>query len=173
MSKGLTIIEVIVTVFILSIGVVGIYSAFSVMVIVTSDISDGLIAAYLAQEGVEIVRNIRDNNFLLAVSDINASWTDSLLPQCDGGCAVDYKTGTPGHAGPVYGDAGYLGINADGFYALTSSPAKFKRKITITALNDNVLKVTSEVKWDKKPDLLNPQGVPGSSGVVEYLYNWY
>jgi prepilin-type N-terminal cleavage/methylation domain-containing protein len=54
LSKGFTLIELIISVFILSVAVVGIFNAFSIMIILTSDAADRLTATYLAQEGEEI-----------------------------------------------------------------------------------------------------------------------
>ena len=64
LSAGFTIIELIISISILSVAIVGIFSAFSIITILTSDSADRLTGTYLAQEGMEIVRNIRDNNWL-------------------------------------------------------------------------------------------------------------
>src|ERR1035437_4630247 len=63
-SKGFTIIELVISISILSVAVVGIFNALSVLIILTSDSADRLTGTYLAQEGMEIVRNIRDTNWL-------------------------------------------------------------------------------------------------------------
>jgi type II secretory pathway pseudopilin PulG len=123
-SKGFTIIELIISIFILSLAVVGIFSAFSMMVILTADAADKLTATYLAQEGMEIVRNVRDTNWLnMDLCDSGktipanvscpSSWVDGLTTTENGadnspvdcscpvgddctskGCNADYTTGT-------------------------------------------------------------------------------
>ena len=64
MNKGFTLIELVISIFLLCFVIIGVYNAFSIIVILTSDTSDRLTATYLAQEGIEIVRNIRDTNWL-------------------------------------------------------------------------------------------------------------
>ena len=195
-KKGFTIIELVITIFILSFGVIGVFSAFSIITILTSDSADRLTATYLAQEGMEIIRNIRDKNWL----DMDATpctdkpcainWLSNKLDGCLSGCGVDYKSTGAGTA-----SAGtYLNNDSNGFYSyLPGEQTKFKRKITIepildtaiippdeNAKDDHIVKVTAEVSWDKKATVLNPSylraGVcdPENCIKVEWmLYDWY
>lgn len=191
MKDGFTIIELIISVFILSIAIVGIFSAFSVMVILTANAADQLTATYLAQEGMEVVRNIRDTNWLTS----GAVW-DEGLTGCDKssmGCEADYTTGT-GTSGtyPIVPWSGrYLYVSSDGFYdyATDGTKTKFKRKIIIATVIDvdgladsdkiHILKVTAQVSWDQKATILNNGFSAGDcqpSNCVtteETLYNWY
>jgi len=207
MEKGFTIIEIIISIFILSTAVVAIFAAFSVMAILTSDSSDQVTATYLAQEGIEIVRNIRDNNWIKM--DLNGcvagdnscgyNWNDGL-DNCrePGGCKADYTTGT-NISGAfsmtpwAHSSSDYLCLDtqAGGFYYQASScpslKTKFKRKITITKIEDvdgkqdHIMKVIAQVSWDKKANILFSDGFqaddcqPGKNCVeIETtLYNWY
>ena len=63
-KNGFTIIEVIIATSILTIGVLGAFSAIQMIIASTSIISSQLAATYLAQEGIENVRAIRDSNWL-------------------------------------------------------------------------------------------------------------
>lgn len=63
-KKGFTIIETILAVFIITIGVLGAFSLILMISSFTSGISSRLSAVYLAQEGIENIRNIRDSNWL-------------------------------------------------------------------------------------------------------------
>ena len=63
-NKGLTLIELVIAIFVISIGVVGTFGVLQKIVVSTSLSSSKLVAAYLAQEGIEIVRNIRDTNWV-------------------------------------------------------------------------------------------------------------
>ena len=192
-KRGFTIIELIISIFILSIAVVGIYSAFSMMVVLTADASDRLTAAYLAQEGIEVIRNIRDTNWLSSSFVPETSWTQSFS-NCTsdiGGCEADYKTmGTdsspllPYGTGSNSGDYLKIDTSSDGsgFYNYTTgSKTKFKRKILVSFLDAHpeIVKVTVTVFWDVKPNILNQTGGlagnPGSGSVAveEYFYDWY
>lgn len=179
-SKGFTLIELIIAIFILSVAVIGVYNAFSVMVVLTSDISDRLAAAYLVQEGMEIVRNIRDNNWMTAGDNPDYSWLDNLT-FCDNGCQADYTTGTSSPNATLMaawqGEEGggiYLNVDSGGFYSYHAGQAtKFRRKITISIINDYAAKVDVKVYFDEKPNMLNLSGTPGSIEAEEILYNWY
>jgi prepilin-type N-terminal cleavage/methylation domain-containing protein len=196
MQKGFTLIEIIIAVFILSIAVVGTYGAFSIMVTLNTNASDRLIASYLAQEGIEITRNIRDTNWLVGNSlDTFSSYLVNGDPDCQNGCEVDYKTSP--YNGIYLGlwtsgtspDPGgrFLNIDKDGFYSYQNCPTgeescatKFKRKITVTCLpsasdceNATALKVISQVFWKEKPNILNPNLTYPSIQVEEILYDWY
>ena len=188
-QKGFTIIELIISIFILTIAIVGIYNAFSVVTILTSDSVDRLTASYLAQEGMEIVRNIREINWLnMDVGNpTNASWLDGLSLygannnfDCNTqGCEVDYTT-TGSSSNLVLRQVGdYLNIDTNGFYGYgAGTPTKFKRKIIITPIQDvdyspsnpppylyHIIKVTTQVSWDEKATITNPSGFSASSCV--------
>lgn len=62
MNRGFTLIEVIVSVAIISLVSVSAMYAISLSLSSAVRIKNNLIAANLAQEGLEIVRNIRDND---------------------------------------------------------------------------------------------------------------
>ena len=95
-SKGFTLIELIIAIFILSVAIIGVFSAFSLVAELTSAASSRLKASFLAQEGLEIIRNMRDSNWLQG-----NGWTDGILIEPCGttGCEADYRTGMPGELG--------------------------------------------------------------------------
>ncbi len=63
--RGFTLIEVVVSISIVSLVVVGVMFVFSLNLTSASRSINNLIAANLAQEGLEIVRNIRDKDWHL------------------------------------------------------------------------------------------------------------
>jgi prepilin-type N-terminal cleavage/methylation domain-containing protein len=151
-ERGFTMIELIITIAILSFGIIGVYSAFSPMVSLQRTISSRFVATYLAQEGFEIVRNIRDNTV----------WPSGLT-RCTLGCQTDYKTGTL----VPYNEQSPLNIDTNGFYGYGQGQATpFKRKIMVSqANNSDVLKVVVTVMWDYN-------GKPFEFEVEGYLYNY-
>jgi len=184
-NKGFTIIELSVAIFILLIAIIGAYNAFTTMDKLTSNSSDRFVAAYLAQEGLEIIRNIRDTNWLKMETDPTATWMSGLY---DGntdctiiGCEADYKTSGTVES-PLYPwTERYFYTNSNGFYTYNQESAtktKFKRKITITPLETaedvyDVMKVTVQVFWDEASNILNSDGEEDYIIAEEYLYNWY
>ena len=172
-QKGFTILEMIIVIFLVSFSLVAIYGAFSVLVILNQDSSDRLEVAYLAQEGLEIIRNIRDANW-----NNDFPWLQSL-DVCQTGCQVDYKTNGTNNLPTTFGqDGNYLDTDS-GFYGYSiANPVeitKFKRKITINVINDQnsnsyAVRVFSEVFLTSKPILGLPQNQ--SIKVETILYDW-
>jgi len=63
-NKSFTLIEVVVAIFLVTVGTVGAFSLIQRTIAFTAISSSRLVAANLAQEGIEIVRNTRDTNWL-------------------------------------------------------------------------------------------------------------
>jgi len=165
-GEGFTMVELIITIALLSFGIIGVYSAFSSSIILNYNISSRFTAAYLAQEGLEIMRNMRDNNFINKVA-----WSSGLTI-CSSGCQADYKTGTSAQTAinqlQAYNPNNFLKLNSDGFYGYdTGTNTKFKRKIIITQPSGtDIFKVNVLVFWDYNGQSFNYE-------TEGYLYNWY
>ena len=163
-STGFTMIEIIITIAVLSIGIIRSYTAFSSIMNVADTMSYRFTAAYLAQEGLDIIKNMRDGNFISG-----ASFTTGLT-SCSAGCQADYKTGTAVQQSQnqLQAYAGsFLKINSDGFYGYDAgTDTKFKREITVSQVASNELKVDSKVFW-------NYNGTDYSITSSEHLYDWY
>jgi prepilin-type N-terminal cleavage/methylation domain-containing protein len=182
-SSGFTLIELIISIVVLSVAVIGAYNAFTTMDILTASSTDRFVAAYLAQEGIEIVRNIRDTNWIH-----NDDWREGLYEEgvidcTTNGCQADYKTFGESST-PLTAYAGQnLYINGDGFYNYTSgTQTKFRRKIVIIPMQtleekDDILRVIVTVYWDEKANMFssNPCANEADCSIEaeEYLYNWY
>lgn len=194
MRNGFTIIEIIIAIFVSGIALAGIFGAFSVATILASDSVNRITATYLAQEGMEIVRNIRDTNWLRmdalgcensADCEGQATWLDYIDPAiCSSGCKADFSSTelfahSPGE---------YLYIDANGFYGYYQSNAsktEFQRRIKINRVldtdgkDDHIINVTVEISWDQKATLLNPfitADICSDYNCIkteEILYNWY
>lgn len=196
-NSGFTLIEIVISIFILSFAITAIFNAFSIVVILTSDTVNQLTGAYLAQEGIEIVRNIRDNNWLnidKEISDggdITFNWL-SGFNTCENGCMADYKTKINlGDDSLVTYSGQKLKINSDGFYENNNgTDTIFQRKIIIKPIEDfgqedddpyHIIKVTVQVSWDKKATIINQRNPANADAcnlsncikVEETLYNWY
>ena len=158
LSKGFTFIEIIVAILVMAVGIVGVYAIVPRIISLTAINTNRFIASQLAREGIEIVRNMRDTNWLKRVP-----W-DEGLTNCSTGCEIDYDDAS---FTPWVEPGRYLRINSNGFYnydpvSATNSETKFKRKITITK-NGDILNVKVEVIWPGK-------GSPFE--VEENLANW-
>lgn len=63
-NKGTTIIEVIVAIFVFVVGIVGVFSLSRQPIMQTATSIATLKAYYFAQQGIELVRNERDNMYI-------------------------------------------------------------------------------------------------------------
>jgi prepilin-type N-terminal cleavage/methylation domain-containing protein len=154
-KKGFTLLEVIAAVFIFSIGILAAYRIIPSIISNTTINSSKTVAAYLAQEGIEIVRKIRDGNWLELNND-GITPLDEGLTACSSGCTADYTIldqEDPHLSIPAErATSTLLKIDSTGFYkyicpACTST--KFNRTITITQVG-GVLNIIADVSWVEK-----------------------
>lgn len=123
---------------------------------VASRIEHNLIAANLAQEGVEVIRNIRDTNWL------NGSAFDSNIPV--GTWRVEWNT--------VGGGLMTLGSNpalkkSNGLYNYaTGTDTVFRRTVQISKPNNGELILTSSITWAERGNINR------NMGVESHLFDW-
>jgi len=167
---GFTLIEVIVAIFLIIVGMVGVLITIQNIFPSIRIVSSQLTAAYLTQEGIEIVRNIRDTNWLNYPRDWNANVFDNCL-SCSSpfvcNCQADYTSQSLSN---FTGEA--LKID-NGFYTYNFSPSAiqtpFVRTITVSSTTDiglmPIIKVEVSVSW-------RVGGKNYQASTTEYLYNW-
>lgn len=158
-KKGFSIGEVVISSFILVIGIVAALNLVSQSLAESMDSRNAIIAAELAQEGVELVRNIRDNNMANRAS--GAATFDKLPSNSDTGCTIDKDStciGPGGGCDNCNPGSGNKQLHYTGsFYKHSGGPVtRFSRKIDLTyqdttppidgATRDE-LWVTSTVIW--------------------------
>lgn len=140
-------LEVMLVVMILSVALLVFIQVTSKSVVHSIESQDSIIAAGLAQEGVELVKNIRDNNW----ADKKTAFALPFLDNIGYDCRISYDDATT---------CSYLGSNYDlklktdsggEFYSHSGgSVTKFFRKINIRKQGDTRI-VTSYVIWSR-PD---------------------
>lgn len=157
--NSFSLIEVFV---VMTIVLIGLIPAVFLMV-KTLDVSvltlEKLTAAELAQEGVEIVRNIKDSK---VISEKFDDWCNNLS---DGIYYADYNDNKL--TGPVSSASiPYLRQNTEGFFNYDwGNPTSFKREIKIKKINNYHLKINSIVSWKHK-------GANFNVNVESHLYKY-
>ena len=163
-QSAFTLIEVLAAVFVITIGAGGAFALLQRTVGFTTNAAFQLEASYLAQEGMEIVRNIRDTNLLKIHKGVGGEWTDGLTG-CETGCEADY---TKDSLDP-YDENAFLQFS-NGLYSYTAgSNSLYKRKIIIGPPNPpdlDVLLVSVEVTWEERT---RSHRVTAATE----LYNWF
>lgn len=170
--KGFTVVETLVALSILVLVVSGGFAAVSLSVNRSILSKEQVIAFYLAQEGMEMVRNKRDNNGLAGVDWLtgltnggpcasgnicrvdatilpSGSW--SLCGGSWGTCPVLRNSGTPDH---LYG------------YNVGWNATPFTREIRITEPGTDLIEVEIRVTWPH-------DGVTQQFVVNGVFYDWH
>jgi Tfp pilus assembly protein PilV len=161
-SLGISIIEVIVAISIVTIGMIGV-SSLVIQNIQAQYINKNiLIASGLAQEGLELVRNVRDENWLISGN----SWSQDLTG--DGTYAIDYRgrSSIDMAANNLNSAAARLYLDSNGLYSHQSSgtATNFYRLITVVD-QTNYLDIKCAIRWK--------EGSANHDYTAEtYLYNW-
>lgn len=156
--RGFTLVETMVAIAILAIALVGPFVAIQHSLTASYIARDELIASSLAQEGMEYIRSVRDNNYLNG-----RTWMDGLssYTQCYGGtgyCMVDSSQGdihtdSPNNSAmQQYASLDalpYLYLSSGGLYNQQGSgtATRFKRSVQITEINAHEVRVTVVVSW--------------------------
>lgn len=124
------------------------------------------IALYLAEEGVDLVENIRNGNFIQDHYSNSPSGYDKGLESCKSGCKIDYTMIR--NQNPILPTNNLdqpLSLDSNGFYSYQSgTQTPFKRKIEIS-VSGNEMIVTSTVSFSWK-------GISHSVSIQRKLKNY-
>lgn len=155
-ARGYVLVEAIIAITIAVVGLLGIFSLLSRSLSLNRVVADRFVAAYLAAEGIEIVKNMIDNNILAG-----RPWNDGLS---SGSYEADYAdtalrpdAGTVLNLDPATGAYGYR----------EPSPTTFRRSIITDVSPDGErIAVGSEVSW------ISRGGGRFSLELEEQLFHW-
>jgi len=168
--SGFTMIELMVTIFVVMVGLIGVFIIAQHPFSYIQPIFSQLTAAYLAQEGVEIVRNLRDENWL-DLSEPSPNWYEGLGSEAGISYEVSYDGDLIDCGNCEFDDL--QPFRVDEFYSYSSGvETKFKRKVTITQIDDpsggdiDYLEVEVLIEWEEK-------GKRDSFLAQENLYPWW
>lgn len=153
-AAGFTLIEALVALVILTVALGPALILSSNILSTASVVKNNLVAANLAQEGIEIIRALRDTNWFngnsfdsgLANGVYRLEWnSDSLL--------------SLGSNPPLKLDNGLYNYS-------TGTDTIFKRTITLTKINASELKVVSDVTWTERGERAR------DVNIESHLFNW-
>ena len=185
--RGFTLIETLVAITIITIAVSGPLFTASRAIVAAQIARDQLTASYLAQEGIEYVRAMRDNEYLSAyqASGLNvstAAWNNFLagsINQCRGSiCTLDpskpMDSGNDMSLAPCSGSCAPLHLTqlSNGTYGYTQQSGgtvtHFIRTIQVIDASPSGatdVRVISKVSWDF-------HNTPYSISISDHLTPW-
>ncbi len=153
-TTGFTLIETLVAITILLLAVIGTTTAVQTGISSFIFSKNQIIAFYLAQEGLEQIRNIRDENSLNQRNWLTGLSSNSSDPCYFGSaCIVDpvnSNVATRCSSGP--GNCPALRQNAtSGFFGYDAlwPVTTFRREIMLTQINSNEISIKVTVNWLK------------------------
>jgi Tfp pilus assembly protein PilV len=142
-KSGFSFLETIISVFLIAIGMIAVMALMASSLKESFDSRDQVIATLLSQEGIELVRNVRDNNWANDLGSFDAGFPSASKVRCQVDAVTDAISC------PAFWFS--LKLNTDGIYNYSSGSAtRFQRKIMIQYDNDtekNLATITSIVAW--------------------------
>lgn len=154
-ERGFTLLESMVAIAIFSIGISTAVFVITQSINVGTRTRNKIIAANLTQEGIEVVRNIRDRNWLAG-----RQWTDGIDALTNACLQYDSDYGAIDGSCSSGANLSFNGAR----YVQTASPAQFSRTVTTQLIvgPPDQLKVS----------VTTTCGMGCSITAEDYLYNW-
>jgi type II secretory pathway pseudopilin PulG len=171
-KHGFTLLETLAAISVLTFAVIGPLTLAYYSIRSSSVSQNQLTAFYLAQEAIEYIKNLRDNNALQR----KGNWLDGLAPSGGGnglcrndkGCTVDIPYNIINQC-PGSGDCLKMRYSSDtGFYHQNTSfgiESPFTRKIKLDFVNSYEEKVSVTISWQEKFGFK-------SFKLEENIFNW-
>lgn len=174
-SRGFTLIETMVAITVLALALIGPFVAVQNALKGSYVARDQLVASSLAQEGLEYIRSVRDDNYLVP----RASWLTGLSSlACYGSapasfCTVDPTQGDVNTAASAVGTCSTLTscralyISSNGLYNEQNSgtATRFRRGVKLVPISATEVQVTVSVTWVTS-------GTTYTSTVTDIIRDW-
>lgn len=155
--RGFTVGEVVLSSFIMTMGIVSVLGLINFSFKSSVESQDIIVASELAQEGVELARNIRDNALVDKMATDSPTDVFTNFPNgANSRCAIDYNDTAFDCGSPVI----TLTLMPSGFYEhQTGSNARFYRMLKIDHTGGaDTARVKSFVTWQNPGSNLHGGG---------------
>lgn len=140
-KKGFSMGEAVISVFVVAIGLVATINLIVSGLSHSMDSRDHIIASQLAQGGVELVRNIRDNDWAVGNNSFVSMPTSN-------NCRIDYTGSSSLQCGLSNNGNDYTLSYSGNYYKWdVLNKTKFNRRIAIQDPGDGTREIVSIVSW--------------------------
>ncbi len=172
-NHGFTLVETLVAISILSLSIAATFTAVQNSIQESNIAKDETTAFYLAQEGMEFIKNLRDENALHSISGQSTNWLASLssIPAdpCYFGktCVIDSPLKAASSCSGGFGSCPVINQDpATLLFGYTSSwtPTNFKREIQFQQISADEISVIISISWVNR-------GINRSFQANETLFN--
>ena len=171
-TQGFTLVETLIAISIFSMSLLGLMVVLASSITNTTYAKEKIIGTYLAQEGIEYVRNIRDTDVLYDATSAQHGWDTfrtGMTPCAVGNeCGFNNKiiprsvflcTSESSHcklylSNGNYNDSASVGVDSG-----------FVRRIWITTTSTDQVRIFSSVSWNQGSGVVNVT-------FAEDLFNW-
>ena len=161
-QKGFTLVETLVAIFVLTLSITGPLFIAQQSFTSATTARDRTTASFLAQEGIEYIRSVRDHNFL----SNEANWLQDLNACFVGNCVIDASVPVYPSVTACSGTCSPLKQTSNGFFGYQSGEdSKFTRTISMTQIQGHEVLLEVEVSWEYK-------GTTRRIIIEERLFNW-
>ncbi|MBI4121236.1 MAG: prepilin-type N-terminal cleavage/methylation domain-containing protein [Parcubacteria group bacterium] len=162
-QKGFSLIEALVAISVLVLSLTGTMTVAS-RGLFSSDVArDQIVAFYLAQEAVEFVRNVRDNN---ALGDVD--WLTRLDPTCTStDCRIDVNATPPNDIVSCGAACPVLRLSSNDIFNYGSgTDTVFRRTVRINeTVADREATIDVTIAWDRR-------GHERNFTIREHIFHW-
>ena len=145
-NKGFTIIETLVAIAILMISIAGPLTIAHKGLLAATYAHDTVTASYLAQDAMEYIKNVRDNNIIFH-SNLTGTWLYGMTGcTFSTPCSVDTLSGNPtvpNGISPCLGPSCLLSISANGYKPYISGEVAITQFSRFFYLGDNQNNLTN------------------------------
>jgi Tfp pilus assembly protein PilV len=139
-QQGFSLLETMIASFVLIVGITAVIELLGPVVQNSSQARDRIVAAELSQEGIELVKNQRDNN-LINDRDFYEGFSSGTGTSC-----LDYLSDTSSGSAHGCSNDGQLYLSSEWYRHGSGSTSPFLRKIR-TQVSGVTMMVTSYVIW--------------------------
>lgn len=155
-SAGQLIVEAVIAIFFITTAVLLFVGLLARSSSVNTIVVDQYAAAYLASEGIEVVKNIVDGNYKKGLA-----WNDGIN---SGDYAVQYNSARLDNT-YNYNNLIKIDNNSHFFQYDNGNPTSYRRRITVVNISADHMDVVSTVNWTS-------HGINQKVALEDHFYNW-